>query len=707
MNGDNVTVNGDNVTVRVFNPGDVGAVATMFRVESTAEDLVTGDKTTVVCHVVPKYVPPGNFFGSGITAIHDVKVWGTVEGDIQSSGTVVFASSGTGDTIIVEGGVTCKTLDATGTKVIINGPVVCETLIFGNNCVVNYPPVSFEERVAVECLSFDSSGTINGNVECVRFDNTGTVNGNVACVEVVREGDVEGIFLPPPSEPPVVPDLKEDWWMKTELDRMYGGQVPPGPPYYPSTTIGPGLKESINMGYSFSSGDVEFRSLTVPKASGSTEANPVILGGTVFVTGDFTLEQDEWLDLNGQTIYIWGSAMFRSKSNIMGSGAIIALGEITFEPNVAAPGAGAQSVVLHSEGNGTWASHASNTWLSLNGVWGRSSTEIWAVGDGGVIIPYDGSTWGGAVASGTADQLSDVCGISDRAFAVGNGGTIVEHLYSSGLTGSWTQVYSAGNNLNAVWCSESDNVAFAVGDGGTIVKYEYGSNSWTEVNHNSTLRNLLDVWGSSASDVWAAGELGTILHYDPVNGWRNVAPSPNPVPYTLRGVWGRSDTDVFFVGDHGTIRHYSSGAWSSMTIANTLTPPDLQDVWGTPSGKTYAVGLYGDLVSLAPGGVLWLAEPSGTFYDLHAVWGSSASDVYAVGKSGWDYVLVISLSDRIYASPGTENFHGSFVAWGDEGHQGLTAVKPGASLVAPSSMGVLNIPYDRVMRIEGYTITQH
>jgi|GEM_PF-4809620 len=72
---------------------------------------------------------------------------------------------------------------------------------------------------------------------------------------------------------------------------------------------------------------------------------------------------------------------------------------------------------------------------------------------------------------------------------------------------------------------------------------------------------LNDVWGSSASDVYAAGftvedtgedfiVAGAIRHYDGT-AWT----STNQGDRTLIGVWGSSPGDVFATGNDGTILH--------------------------------------------------------------------------------------------------------------------------------------------------------
>jgi hypothetical protein len=54
---------------------------------------------------------------------------------------------------------------------------------------------------------------------------------------------------------------------------------------------------------------------------------------------------------------------------------------------------------------------------------------------------------------------------------------------------------------------------------------------------------LHGIWGSSASDVFAVGEGGTILHYDGNN--RSNMNSGTSLP--LNAVWGNSASDVFAV----------------------------------------------------------------------------------------------------------------------------------------------------------------
>jgi hypothetical protein len=60
---------------------------------------------------------------------------------------------------------------------------------------------------------------------------------------------------------------------------------------------------------------------------------------------------------------------------------------------------------------------------------------------------------------------------------------------------------------------------------------------------------LIDIWGSSSTDVFSVGTAGTILHYDG-KAWSKMT---TPTTNELLGVWGSSSSDVFVVGGEGTI----------------------------------------------------------------------------------------------------------------------------------------------------------
>ncbi len=67
---------------------------------------------------------------------------------------------------------------------------------------------------------------------------------------------------------------------------------------------------------------------------------------------------------------------------------------------------------------------------------------------------------------------------------------------------------------------------------------------WTWQNPLPQGNTLLDVWGSSGSNVFAVGDSGAILHYDGVS-WSAMS---SGTTNSLLGVWGSSGSDVLLGG---------------------------------------------------------------------------------------------------------------------------------------------------------------
>jgi hypothetical protein len=70
---------------------------------------------------------------------------------------------------------------------------------------------------------------------------------------------------------------------------------------------------------------------------------------------------------------------------------------------------------------------SSGTSIYFTGVWGSSPSDVFAVGDGGAILHYDGSAWS-AMSSGTSIYFTGIWGSSpSNVFAVGDSGAILHY----------------------------------------------------------------------------------------------------------------------------------------------------------------------------------------------------------------------------------------------------------------------------------------
>ncbi len=232
----------------------------------------------------------------------------------------------------------------------------------------------------------------------------------------------------------------------------------------------------------------------------------------------------------------------------------------------------------------------------FNDVWGTSGTDVYVVGDSGIIIHYDGSTWSG-MDSGTTNDLWSIWGTSAmNIFAVGHQGTILHYDGSS-----WSAMNSGtSENLYGIWGSSGGDI-FTVGYSGIILYYD--GTMWTPMN-STVSEPLFGVWGSSGN-VYAVGPSNIILRYDGTT-WSEMDSGTTGL---LWDVWGSVATDVFAVGERGTILHYDGSVWSggsntTTSISSTTSVPPLSSV------KSVTTNM------------------------LFSVWGTSGADVFTVGKGG-------------------------------------------------------------------------
>jgi hypothetical protein len=165
---------------------------------------------------------------------------------------------------------------------------------------------------------------------------------------------------------------------------------------------------------------------------------------------------------------------------------------------------------------------------------------------------------------------------------------------------------------------------------------------------------LVDVWGTSATDVYAVGLLNSedtsqsaVFHYDG-HAWSKHTEEN----VWVMGVWASAPNDVFWVGAEsfpggGTdeaIFHFDGSTWSPMTGIGLgrggASPISLfyHSVWGMSASDVFAVGSYrqdGTVSALVAhyDGVRWskLTLPNAKARILLGISGTSSQDVYAVG----------------------------------------------------------------------------
>lgn len=142
----------------------------------------------------------------------------------------------------------------------------------------------------------------------------------------------------------------------------------------------------------------------------------------VYATGEsggaLRFNGTSWSPVNASTsgtlAGVWGS----SASNLMAVGSTVS---------------GSTGIAFRNTGSG-WTSMAMPTSALLTSIWGPAANDVYATGDGGLIVRWNGSSWS-TMSSGTIDQLWAVSGAPTGiggAFAVGYNSTVAAGT-SSGM----------------------------------------------------------------------------------------------------------------------------------------------------------------------------------------------------------------------------------------------------------------------------------
>jgi hypothetical protein len=215
---------------------------------------------------------------------------------------------------------------------------------------------------------------------------------------------------------------------------------------------------------------------------------------------------------------------------------------------------------------------------SLLSVWGFGPDNLWAVGDRGRVLHYDGSDWL-AADPGPRDYLA------------------------------------------GIWGSAPDDL-FVTGYNGQVLHFD-GSRWWTQPT--GVTNDFNGIWGSGPDDVFTVGDRGVILHYDGAC-WR---PQETGTEDLFFGVSGSGPTDVWAVGGRGNVAHYDGTRWETVDVTAVAPDAHFVSVWAAAPGEVYVAGTGGTVLRLHDG--TWTRQDVGTGTLLRWVWGTGPKDVWVAG----------------------------------------------------------------------------
>jgi hypothetical protein len=211
---------------------------------------------------------------------------------------------------------------------------------------------------------------------------------------------------------------------------------------------------------------------------------------------------------------------------------------------------GNSGTVLHFDGN-AWNLQATPTTQNLWGVWGASPSDLWSVGGDGLadgqatLLHWDGSQWSSvtlpALQKVGVDQLLKVWGTSaSNVYVVGQRGVV---LHFDGST--WEeQLVGASDDLVSLWGSGPDRIVAVGGRSNAIVSVWDGA-SWKTTSLAPT-PGLNGVWMREPGVAHVVGTYGTLGDLDLATmTLTTVAP---PTSLDFHSIFGDASGRVHAVG---------------------------------------------------------------------------------------------------------------------------------------------------------------
>lgn len=207
---------------------------------------------------------------------------------------------------------------------------------------------------------------------------------------------------------------------------------------------------------------------------------------------------------------------------------------------------------------------------SLQGIWGTSPSDMWAVGNTGIALHHDGTAIR-EERTGVQSRLLDVWGSGPGdVWAVGEQGVVLRRTVPMAGPSVWRPVASGTTaTLRAVFTAARDDVWIG-GDGG-LFHSDGGALTPVTVPGLSATSVVYDIHGLAPDDIWAAGR-AFVSHYDGTS-W-----SPAQIVDTsgvgVARIWMVASNDVWGdvtieARDHGPENtwHFDGTAWTPRFLA--------------------------------------------------------------------------------------------------------------------------------------------
>ncbi len=330
-----------------------------------------------------------------------------------------------------------------------------------------------------------------------------------------------------------------------------------------------------------------------------------------------------------------------------------------------------------------WSRMDSGTGEDLHGVWAAASDAVFAVGDRGTVLRFDGETWQPVAVPTDADLLDVWAADASHVFVVGAEGTL---LSSHGSDSNGWRVWDSDTSEDLVAVSGLDaNRVAVMGSEGTLLRFDgtgwerlpasglgngtavaycrdgsirgafvvRSSDGWNTANiarfQNGSWSveaqldgEVFDFWGPDCEDAFAVGSWAAVWRRRD-GRWEQITDMATVEATDLHGVWGADSDHVFSVGRLGGAAYFDGHIWADLDTDHVVL---LEDVAGLAKDRVFAVGEAGTILEF--GGQGWTTLSVYSYGFLWSLAGNSPDAVWAFGDQGvvlrWDGTSWIPVS---------------------------------------------------------------
>jgi hypothetical protein len=220
---------------------------------------------------------------------------------------------------------------------------------------------------------------------------------------------------------------------------------------------------------------------------------------------------------------------------------------------------------------------------NLSSVWGVSATAMFSSGGYRTLNFYDGVSWSAMPHPADGANRYQLHGRSlSDVYGVGQSGVI---RYDGT---NWSTSLTTTGELVGVWVAP-DGQAFVAGDG---TFFRFDGASWIQVptglSDGPNVDRIESVWGSSPSNVYAAGRRGIVLRWD---GSR-LQTVHTGYSDQVNSIFGFGPEDVYMATAAGVMR-FDGRAWTLTPLGVGRTPIG---IWGSSRRNLYVSTVEGELL---------------------------------------------------------------------------------------------------------------